>query len=103
MVVVVEVVVVHSGSPKIVPSCSSVASARPSSVASGRRRCCCCCWDHGEEASVGFSIDEHRKKDLREIFLPIQTINNNQQQADDHTIKQVKNFINSKIRFFLKT
>ena len=45
---------------------------------------------------LGFSIDEHRKKDLKEIFLPIQTINNNQQQANDHTVKQVKNFINSK-------
>ena len=51
---------------------------------------------------MGFSIDEHRNKDLREIFLPIQTINNNQQQADYHTIKQVKNFINSKIKI-LKT
>ena len=59
VVVAVEVVVVvHSGSPKNVPSCSSVASARPSTAASGC--CCCCCWDHGEEASVGFSIDEHR-------------------------------------------
>ena len=65
VVVAVEVVVVHSGSPKIVPSCSSVASAWPSSVASGH--CCCCCWDHGGEASVGFSIDEHRKKDLKEL------------------------------------
>ena len=80
VVAVEEVVVVRSGLPGIGPSCSSVASMLPSTAASGHC-CCCCCWDHGEEASVGFSIDKYGQKDLKNYFYPykqLTTISNKQ-------------------------
>ena len=79
MVKVVAEEEVCSGVPETKPSCSSAGFVLPSSAAS--HHCCCCCRDHDGEASVGFSIDENRRRDLKRYFYPYKqlTTNNSKQ------------------------